>query len=390
MTRRDRVTITMVFAVHGMVGASFLTRVPWLAERLDLSNGQLGIALVCPAIGAFLTMPLTSGIVHRLGGRAATRLLIVLWCAAISLPALMPSLPALCAALLLQGAAAGTADVAMNAQGVQIERGLGRSIMSSLHGFWSVGALAGAGIGAAITYADVDARIHLAGMSALLIGLGLYYTGRLPEAATKSDDAKPPRFVLPGRAVIGVGIVGFCAAFIEGAAHDWTTVFVAKVTESSQGTAALAFSFFAATMAVTRIVGDLVVQRIGPVWTVRASGVSAIAGTVIVALSRDPAPAIAGFVLIGLGVAVIIPLAISAAGRASAVPSQAIAGVVTIMYPASLFSPGAMGGVAELTSLPWSFVMLGAVALVMLGLAGAVREKKAAPSGTGEPALSQP
>lgn len=389
MTRRDRVTITMVFAVHGMVGASFLTRIPWITERLDLSHGQLGVALICPAVGAFLTMPMASGIVHRLGGRAATRLLILLWCAAISLPALMPSLPALCAALLLQGAAAGTSDVAMNAQGVLIERGLGRSIMSSLHGFWSVGGLAGAGIGAAITYADVDARIHLAGTAALLVVVGLFFTGRLPEAATRPEDAKPPRFVLPGKAIIGVGIVGFCAAFIEGAAHDWTTVFVANVTESSQGTAALAFSFFAATMAVTRIVGDLVVQRIGPVWTVRASGLAAVAGTGIVALSRDPAPAIAGFVLIGLGVAIIIPLAISAAGRASAMPAQAIAGVVTIMYPASLFSPGAMGGVAELTSLPWSFVMLGAVGLVMLCLAGAVGEKRAADSGKGEPALSQ-
>ncbi|MEV0645425.1 MFS transporter [Phytomonospora sp. NPDC050363] len=378
MTRRDRVTITMVFAVHGMVGASFLTRVPWLADRLELGHGELGLALICPAIGAFLTMPMASGIVHRLGGRSATRLLILLWTMALAVPALMPSLPALCVALLLYGAAAGTSDVAMNAQGVLIERGLGRSIMSSLHGFWSVGALVGAGIGAAITYAEVDARVHLGVMAALMIVVGLYFCGRLPEARTRPEDAKPPRFVLPGKAIIGVGIVGFCAAFIEGAAHDWTTVFVANVTESSQGTAALAFSFFAATMALARIVGDMVVQRIGPVWTVRGSGILAIAGTLVVSVSRDPVPAIAGFVLIGLGVAVIIPLAISAAGRASTVPSQAIAGVVTIMYPAGLVSPGAMGGVAEVTSLPWSFVMLGGVAVVMLVLAGAVRERGAA------------
>ena len=381
MTGRHRAAITIVFAVHGMVGASFVTRVPWFADHFSLNAGQLGIALLCPAFGAFLTMPTASRIVHRLGGRAATRLLIALWCAALALPALMPSMPVLCLALLLYGAAAGTSDVAMNGLGVVIERGLGRSIMSSLHGSWSVGGLVGAGIGALITYADVDARIHLAGMAALLLVFGLLVCARLPEAATDPEGAKPPRFALPGKAVIGVGLVGFCAAFIEGATHDWTAVYIVKVTEASAGTAALGFSFFAGTMALARIFGDLVVQRIGAVNTVRASGVLAALGTGIVALSRQPVLAICGFVLIGAGVAVIIPLAIAAAGRASTIPSQGIAGLVTIMYPAGLVSPGAMGGVANATSLPVSFAMLTGIAVVMLVLAGALRTKAAGGGG---------
>ncbi|GLZ76017.1 MFS transporter [Actinorhabdospora filicis] len=372
MTRRDRVTITMVFAVHGMVGASFVTRIPWISQHLDLSPGQLGVALLCPAAGAFLLMPTAARVVHRLGYRAATRLLIVLLGASLALPALMPNLATLCVALFLYGAAAGTSDVAMNALAVVIERGLGRPIMSGLHGWWSVGSLAAAGLGAGVTYAGMDARVHLPAMAALLAVAGWWVCSLLPSPSASTGDVKPPKFTLPGKAIIGVGLVGFCGSLIEGATHDWSTVFLSDVVGTNDGTAAVGFGVFAGTMALARITGDAVVRRFGGVRTVRVGGAVTAGGALLVAATRHPVPVIAGFVLIALGIAVTIPLAISAASRTSAVPSQGISSLVTIMYTSGLVSPSVMGAVADLTSLPWSFVMLGVIALVMLSLAGSV------------------
>jgi predicted MFS family arabinose efflux permease len=154
-----RRAIALVFALHGATAGSFFTRVPWIRDHLGLSPGALGLALVFPAIGACSMMPLTSRIRHRLGGRAAVGLLLTLFLGTLATPALAPNLPALCGALFLCGATAGMSDVVMNANGVQVEEHLGRSIMSSLHGTWSVGALVASGIGAlACTPASTPGR----------------------------------------------------------------------------------------------------------------------------------------------------------------------------------------------------------------------------------------
>lgn len=131
------------FAIHGAVGGSLASRLPAISDQLHLSPGALGIALLMPAVGGLISMPFAGRVVHRLGVRTATRLLVALWRASLALPALTGNLWSLAAVFLIYGAAAGTSDVAMNAQGVAVEGRLGRSIMSSLHGLWSVGGFIG-------------------------------------------------------------------------------------------------------------------------------------------------------------------------------------------------------------------------------------------------------
>ena len=194
--RRAHLTIAVVFALHGAVSGTFATRIPWIKDHLGLSAGALGLALVCPAIGSSLLMPLAGRLMHVLGSRGALRLLLGLWCAALALPAAMPGLPWLCAALLVFGACAGMADVVMNAVGVAVEERKGRSIMSGLHGMWSVGTLVGAAIGVPAAHVDVKPR---------------RWTGRVPQflalAATVASLAIGVwigRSTLPGQATDGL------------------------------------------------------------------------------------------------------------------------------------------------------------------------------------------
>src|SRR5688572_8354814 len=139
--RRARLATAVVFAVHGAVMGTFTARVPWLVDHAGLGPGSLGVALLMPGVGATLAMPLSGRLVHRFDLRPLVRMLVVLWCAALLLPALPTALPLLCLALAGYGAAAGLADVAMNAQAVLVEQRYGRSVMSGLHGWWSVGGL---------------------------------------------------------------------------------------------------------------------------------------------------------------------------------------------------------------------------------------------------------
>ncbi|WP_204011182.1 MFS transporter [Sphaerimonospora thailandensis] len=378
--RPARVAVAVTFALHGAVMGSFATRIPWLQDHLNASSGELGLALLAPAVGSLLTMPTASRITHRYGGRAVTRWLICLWCAALALPALAPNLPVLFATLAVYGAASGMSDVAMNAQGVVIEQRMGRSIMSGLHGMWSLGGLVGGGVGSVAAHAGIDARLHLAVMALALTVAGALVGGLLPDVRADADAAEPPRFALPSRTVLVIGLVGFCAVFAEAAGHDWCAVYLTQVAGASPGVAAASYSAFAFTMAAGRFCGDAVVRRLGTVAVVRLGGALGTLGGILVVTARDPLPAVAGFMLIGLGISVIIPLVFAAAGNAANTPSEGVAGAATISYSSGFLAPSAIGWIAQASTLSVSFALVTAMmAAVLMGAGVLIRRSTTAP-----------
>jgi MFS family permease len=360
---RARIAVSVVFAVHGAVAGSFATRIPWIVEQLRIGPGGLGLALLMPSIGAIIAMPLAGRLSHRYDGRTLTRVLLLCWTLALALPAAAPDLPALGAMLLLYGATAGMTDVSMNAQGVLVEERYGRSIMSGLHGMWSVGGIVGSAAGALVARAGTDARLHLGVAALVLSAIGwLACRGLLPERA---HGAPAPAYAWPPRAVLLIGLVGFCAIFAEVASADWSAVYLRSITSASAGVAAASVTGFAATMAAGRLAGDRLVRRFGAVRTVRWSGVIGTVGALLVVVARTPALAILGFALIGIGIAVVVPLAFAAAGTSSGNPTRAIAGVATVAYGAGLAAPSTIGAVAQLTSLSVSFIMVAALTAVV-------------------------
>jgi len=363
--KRSRYAVAAVFTVHGAVTGSFATRVPWIQDHASVSAGQLGLALAFTAFGASCSMPLAGRITHRFGSRTALRGLIALWTLALILPSLAPNLLALCLAMFAYGASAGMADVAMNALGVEVERRLDKSIMSGLHGMWSAGALIGSAAGTLAAHLGSDARVHHALAAATLTLLGVLACGWVLDLQPAEDEEPPPRFALPPRSALLIGAVGFCAVFAEGASLDWSAVFLRDQLGTSDGLAAASTTGFMLTMAVARLMGDAVVNRFGAVRTVRVGGVLATIGGLLIVVAGQPAVAMAGFALLGLGIAVVVPLCFAAAGRSGPNPSQAIAGVATITYTSGLVAPSAIGGLAQATSLVVSF---GLVTVLACGL----------------------
>ncbi|MEU1039999.1 MFS transporter [Streptomyces sp. NPDC005907] len=371
--KRARYAVAAVFAVHGAVVGSFATRVPWIQDHASIGAGQLGIALAFPAVGASVAMPLAGRISHTFGARTALRGLLALWTLSLVLPALAPNLLTLCLALFTYGATAGMADVAMNALGVEVENRMNQSIMSGLHGMWSTGALIGSAAGTLAAHLGSDARAHHVLAAAVLTVLGLVACQWVLDLKPTEDEEPPPRFALPPRSALLIGAVGFCAVFAEGASLDWSAVYLRDQLGTSAGLAAASTTGFTLTMAIARLAGDAVVDRFGAVRTVRVGGVLATLGGLLVVFAGNPAAAMGGFALMGLGIAVVVPLAFAAAGRSGPNPSLAIAGVATITYTSGLVAPSAIGTLAQATSLMVSFGLVTVLALALVVFAGVLR-----------------
>jgi len=383
-----RWAVATVFAVHGSISGSLAARMPWIAEHVGVGDGvgKLGYALIMPAVGGLLTMPFAGRVVHRLGGRRATLLLISGWAASLTLISLAPSLPTLALTMFVAGAFAGCADMAMNAEGIAVERQLGRSIMNSLHGMWSIGGFLAGGLGWLLAHFDVDGRVNFTAVSIAMIALAAWACTGLPKHVPEPESEggeKPPRFALPRGPILIIGLVGFAAIFAEAASADWSAIYLVSQLGAGQATGAIAYAAFAAAMTIGRLTGDAVVRRWGPVSTVRVAGALGIAGGALIVVagiwggsSGAKIAAIAGFALVGVGIAVVVPLAFAAAGHSAdstATRAHAIAGVATVSYGAGLAAPGIVGGIANATSLTASFVVVTALIAAMTLAAPALR-----------------
>jgi predicted MFS family arabinose efflux permease len=373
LVRRARRATAVVFAVHGCVTGSFAARVPWIASHVGVGVGKLGVALLMVGFGAMLAMPFSGRLAHRYALRPLVTATIVAWCAALVLPPLPTTLVLLCVVLLVFGAAAGLADMAMNAEGVLVEKTFGRSVMSSFHGFWSVGVLLGAGVSALAAHAGIDTRVQFTVEAFVLAAIGAAAAQLLLDDASTTEVEAPPAFALPTRPVLLIGLVGLCSVFAEQAGTDWSALYIRDELGGSASTAALAVSAFAVAMAAARLVGDQVIRRLGPVRTVRMSGACAALGAVAVVLAPNAALGLVAFALLGIGVALVVPLAFAAAGRVGPSPARSIAGVAGIAYASGLVAPGVIGAVAWASSLTTSFLLVAALVAIIALAAGVLR-----------------
>jgi predicted MFS family arabinose efflux permease len=375
--RKARIATSAIFAAHGAVTGTFAARVPWIADHVGVGPGGLGVALLMPGVGALLAMPLSGRLVHRFNLRSLVRVLMLCWCAALVLPALPTSLGLLCACLIAYGAAAGVADVAMNAHAVLVEERYGRSVMSGFHGWWSVGGLGGSAVAVFAAREGLAASAHFLITAAVLVAIVLAASMWLIPHRPEPELEEPPAFALPTGQVLPIGLIGLCAVFAEGASLDWSAVYVRDLLDSPAATAAATVAIFSVCMAAARFGGDWVVRKLGPVTTVRISGVCATAGALIVVLVDSVPVVIAGFGLLGVGIAVVVPLVFAAAARTSSSPGKGIAGVAGIAYGSGLIAPGIIGGIAHVSSLTVSFTVIVGLMIVMGLGAPVLRARKA-------------
>ncbi|MDJ1015886.1 MAG: MFS transporter [Paracoccaceae bacterium] len=363
-----------MFILNGALFGIWASRIPAVAERHDLGAGELGLLLLLMAAGAIAAFPLAGRAADRFGAHWVTLRVGAAYTLALFLIGLAPSIWTISLALFFFGATHGAMDVAMNAWAGEVERRADRPMMSSFHATFSFGAGAGAGTGFFAAGADLTVAAHfiLAGSILSAITFAIAWIDWEPDPSRGGPAT--PAFVLPKGALFLLGLFAFCSSLGEGAMADWSAIFLVSETGVTEAQAALGYTAFSVAMVLMRLAGDQVIRHLGPVMSARLAGALAATGVITIVMSASYAAAMAGFALLGLGYAVVVPLAFSrAANDPDVAPGAAIASVATLGYGGILLGPPIIGFVAEGTSLRTAFLILLALALLIVTLARVVR-----------------
>lgn len=388
------------FFLLGAATATWSARLPAIKASLHLSDGRLGLALFAVPAGAVLTLALSGRLVDGFGAVRVLRIAGLLVCAALVAIGLGPpagGLLALMAALVCYGAVAGLLDVSMNTCGARLEAAYGRPIMSSLHAGYSIAGLAGAGIAGIFAWLGFGPLPTFAA-AALPLAAASLYAGRrvvLPPVtaqAVRAGDPPPPHGECvppppPSRRQIAVviwvlGLLALCGQLGEGSAGDWSAVYLHVNLGSSAALAAAGLAAFSVTMAAGRMAGDRLASRFGSVRLVRGSGLVAGLGLAAGLLIGTPAAAVAGFALLGAGLAAIFPQIVSAAARLD--PSRAgrnIGRIAAVAYSGLLGGPVVIGAVASGVGLRDALLIPAALAVVVAVAAGVLTPHETRGSG---------
>ncbi|MFF5229652.1 MFS transporter [Dactylosporangium sp. NPDC000521] len=394
-----RGAVTMQYAAAGALSAMWGASLPTIDARLDLGAGRLGAVLMAVAVGALVAMPVAGRLADRWTGRRLLRLTAPGAALALAGPALSGSVELLVVAAAGLGVLLGVLNVALSVQAVAVERAAGRPVMATMHGTWTLGAVAAGGAVTAGLRAGADARVLLL-LGALVLAVAVTVAGRalveppasaplpdavtppsavtgpdaapLPDAVTPSDAVPPPGAATSSAVVVALGLLGAAAFVAEAAATDWAGFHATRVLGADTATGSLAYTLFFAAMTAVRLVGDAARSRLGAGRTMRLAGCTATAGFGLVLLAGAlPATASArvgcaltGWALTGAGIAVVWPVVTSTLGAAGG-PARQLSTVTAISYGGGLVAPALIGFVASRASLPVALLIPAVLAAVI-------------------------
>ncbi|MEV8467228.1 MFS transporter [Fluviibacterium sp. DFM31] len=383
--RTPRRAVSALFFLNGGLYGIWASRIPAIADKHALGPGTLGLLLLLLAAGAIVAFPLAGRASDALGAGRVSLGLGAVYTLTLFALGLAPSIWLLAVALLLCGALFGGLDVSMNSWAGEVERHVGRPIMSSFHAMFSLGAGIGAGSGYLAVQAGLGPAAHF-----LLVGgamaVGCLWTGNIGwTSPRRAATTGSPVFALPRGALLAVGLMTFCSAMGEGAMADWSAIFLVVSTGVGEARAALGFAAFSVAMVAVRLMGDRIILHFGAVRAAQLAGLAACFGTALaVVFSGSFWMVLLGFAILGIGYALIFPLAFSrAANDPDIAPGAAIASVATLGYGGILLGPPVIGFVAELASLRVAFGLLALMPLLIVALARTLRTAPVEVSATG-------
>lgn len=364
--RIHRWAISLLFFVNGNIFGAWAVNIPTVKSQLSLSEGELGIGLFGMAIGGLVMMPLSGALIPRYGSRLVSIISGLCFVTMLTILLNVPSFLLLFFGLMVFGMSNGAMDIGMNAQASALEEHYEKPIMSSFHAFFSVGGLIGSSVGGFILSKGITPTSHVLGISLLFGILTLVAaTALLPATTDISQDG--PTFALPSGPLVGLGIVAFLMFFGEGAVMDWMTVYFRQTLELDVGTAAVGYAAFSLTMTIGRVFGDVIVQRLGGAYVVRVGAALSVLGLGSTLMFPQFWIATIGCGLIGLGMANIVPVVFSTAGKIPGKNTgQSIAAVATLGYCGFLAGPPMIGLTAEYTSLRTALGIVVVFALIVL------------------------
>lgn len=354
----------LFFAAFGLLFGSWAAMIPYVKNKFDLDDAQLGLLLLCLPAGITITNPLTVGVLNRLGAARTTWLALPLGTALFILPMYLPNIWLVALCLVITGSVFTMVNVAINTCATLIEQRQGLRIMSTCHGLWSSGAMAGSAFAGMAIGWGMQPMLYMA----VLAGFQLLYAQWLkPSLALVPDDAqsivsnaeKKPRFIWPNKALWLLVAISLCTNITEGAMADWSAVYLRDVIRSPEAMVGWGFSVYALFMACGRFLGDGLIAGWGSRIVLRCGGIITATGLLIVVFFPSVGLVLLGFALVGAGVSIGAPILYAAAGRAPGMPKGAgLATMNTFAMIGFLGGPAFIGFIAKAFGLAIAFVLI--------------------------------
>jgi fucose permease len=387
-----RNAVAAVFALNGFAIANWISRIPAIRDELGLRPAQVGLLLLALSAGAVLALPSAGVVVQRIGPAQTVRGGGILGCAGMALVGVgggaVGNASIVGVGLFAFGAGSGVWDVAMNVEGADVERRLGRTIMPRFHAAWSLGTVAGAGTGALAEAVDLSLDVHLA-VGAILVVTGVLsaVTWFRPVEPTPHVDAeterrhplsawREPRTLL-------IGLLVLCAALTEGAANDWLALGLVDGYDATRAVGAIGFGVFVAAMTTGRVTGTWLLDRYGRVVVLRTGIGLAIAGLTAFVFGGSLPMAMFGAVLWGLGASLGFPVGMSAASDDERYAAARVSVVASIGYTAFLAGPPLIGLLADQLGILRALLVIIGTLVLSLTVTGAARPLRSAPAPRG-------
>ncbi|WP_285373766.1 MFS transporter [Pseudomonas sp. lyk4-TYG-107] len=365
--RLQQMSTRIAFFIAGLGIAAWAPLVPYAKARAGLDEGTLGLLLLCLGVGSILAMPLAGILATRFGCRKVATGGTLLICAALPLLATVSSIPALIATLFMFGAGLGTVDSTVNLQAVIVERASGKHMMSGFHGLFSLGGIVGAAGVSALLGLGLTPLAAMLVVVAVLIGA---LVKAVPHMLPYGSESSGPAFAIPHGIVLFIGGMCFIVFLTEGAALDWSAVFLAQERGIDTAYAGLGYAAFALTMTAGRLLGDRIVRSVGATRIILFGGLLAAAGLFLATFAPSWEAALLGYALVGAGCSNIVPVLYTAVGKQTVMPeSIAVPAITTLGYAGILAGPAVIGFVAHASSLSFAFGLM-AVLLVAVAIGG--------------------
>ncbi|MEU6077656.1 MFS transporter [Micromonospora sp. NPDC047074] len=378
-----RTAVAVVFALNGLAVATWFSRVPAAREALGLTPGGLGLLLLAMSVGALLAMPTAGLVAQRLGTGRTVAFSTMFVAAGLAVAGLSASLGGsaigVAIGLCALGYGSGTCDVAMNVEGAAVERRLGRTIMPRFHAAWSLGSVAGAGIGAGAARLGLPVATHLVVLASVVL-LGTLVAARsfLPvdesgEAAAPADRRRDLLAAWREPRTLLIGLLVLVAAFAEGSANDWLAVAFVDGHDLSEAAGAAVFGLFVVGMTLGRTAGTVLLDRWGRVPVLTGAILLATLGAAVAVLAGPRWLAITGVALWGLGASLGFPVGMSAAADEESRAPARLSVVAVIGYTAFLGGPPLLGLLGDRVGILHALLVVPLLLLPTLALVPAAR-----------------
>jgi len=366
--RKSRLAVNAIFFAYGLTFASWASRIPTIQQELNISDGVLGLILFALPAGLFLCLPFSGWIINHFGSKKVVIVSGLIYTLLLLVIGIAQDLAQLIAVLFTFGFFSSLLNIAVNTQAVGVESSYDKPIMASFHGMWSLAGFGGAAIGTLMMGYGIAPVYHFFLILVVMLVIIAFSNSNLIEkdAGQSSDGLK---FVMPDRPLLKLGVIAFCSLICEGTMFDWSGVYFLKIVKAEPAWVGVGYTAYMVAMASGRFMADWLTHKIGVQRVLQLSGTLTVFGLLIAVLFPYQFPAIIGFLIVGLGVSSVVPLAYSAASKSKTMPaSQALSTVTTIGFFGLLAGPPIVGLIAGATDLKVAFTFLIFMGILVLVL----------------------